>query len=230
MDNEAVSLVVSCPVHAYSYMLIHRFMQVMSSNMMADTSMSRIMSPDPGNVSMSIDTIPMSSGSVRCSQYIHMIHLRPSINGIVCNENCLSDVTYYAAPYCYWKGESMINYRIYHNHPLWNHEDMQSTYEMRRVESVSSLCSDYVTCECDPATPIIPVRQKTCVSNRIYPKLKSFWSCSHMNCWQHYMLHINLHILCFSIKLNLNLKDFQESNIYFKSYQVNKIDLNYIST
>ena len=27
-----------------------------------------------------------------------------------------------------------------------------------------------------------------------YPKLKSFWSCSHMNCCQHYMLHINLYI------------------------------------
>ena len=28
-----------------------------------------------------------------------------------------------------------------------------------------------------------------------YPKLKSIWSCSHMNCCQHYMLHINVHIL-----------------------------------
>ena len=28
-----------------------------------------------------------------------------------------------------------------------------------------------------------------------YPSLKSFWSCFHMNCCQHYMLHINLHIL-----------------------------------
>ena len=26
------------------------------------------------------------------------------------------------------------------------------------------------------------------------------------------------------IKLNLNLKEFQESNIYFKTYQVNKIE------
>ena len=24
-----------------------------------------------------------------------------------------------------------------------------------------------------------------------YPKLKSLWSCSHMNCCQHYILHIN---------------------------------------
>ena len=48
-----------------------------------------------------------------------------------------------------------------------------------------------------------------------YPKLKSLWSCSHMNCCQHYMLHIipnilNIHV----IKLNLNLKEFQESNNY----------------
>ena len=28
-----------------------------------------------------------------------------------------------------------------------------------------------------------------------YPKLKSFWSCSHMNCCQHYMLHINLYFI-----------------------------------
>ena len=55
-------------------------------------------------------------------------------------------------------------------------------------------------------------------------KLKSFWYCSHMNCYQHYMLHINLHILCIHfIKLNLNLKEFQESINYLNSYQVNKI-------
>ena len=24
-----------------------------------------------------------------------------------------------------------------------------------------------------------------------YTKLKSFWSCSHMNCCRHYMVHIN---------------------------------------
>ena len=48
-------------------------------------------------------------------------------------------------------------------------------------------------------------------------KLKSFWYCSHMNCYQHYMLHINLHILCIHfIKLNLNLKEFQESINYLK--------------
>ena len=57
-----------------------------------------------------------------------------------------------------------------------------------------------------------------------YPKLKSFWSCSHMKCSKHYMLHINLHILyIYYIMLKLNLKEFQESINYFKSYQVNKI-------
>ena len=56
-----------------------------------------------------------------------------------------------------------------------------------------------------------------------YPKLKSLWSCSRKNCSQHYMLHINLHILyIYFIKLNLNLKEFQESNNSFNSYQVNK--------
>ena len=56
-----------------------------------------------------------------------------------------------------------------------------------------------------------------------YPKLKSFLSCSHMNCCQHYKLHINLHIIYIHfIKLNLNLKEFQESINYFKSSQVNK--------
>ena len=57
-----------------------------------------------------------------------------------------------------------------------------------------------------------------------YPKLKSFWSCSHMKCCQHYMLYINLHILYIHfIKFNLDLNKFQESISYFKSYQVNKI-------
>ena len=38
------------------------------------------------------------------------------------------------------------------------------------------------------------------------------------------MLHINLHTLyIYFIKSNLNLKEFQESNNSFKSYQVNKI-------
>ena len=56
-----------------------------------------------------------------------------------------------------------------------------------------------------------------------YPKLKSFWSCSHMNCSQHYTLQINLHILyIYFIKMNLNLKEFQESNKYIKGYQENK--------
>ena len=46
-----------------------------------------------------------------------------------------------------------------------------------------------------------------------------------MNCCQDYMLHINLCILYIHfITLNLNLKEFQESNNYFKSYQVNKIE------
>ena len=45
-----------------------------------------------------------------------------------------------------------------------------------------------------------------------------------MNCCQYYMLHINLHSLYIHfIKLNLNLKGFQESINYFKSYQVSKI-------
>ena len=44
-----------------------------------------------------------------------------------------------------------------------------------------------------------------------------------MNCCQHYMLHINQHILyIYFIKFNFNLKEVQESNNYFKSYQVNK--------
>ena len=58
-----------------------------------------------------------------------------------------------------------------------------------------------------------------------YPKLKSFVSCRHMNCCQHYMLRINIHILyILFIKLNLNLKEFQESNTYIKSYQEDKIE------
>ena len=39
------------------------------------------------------------------------------------------------------------------------------------------------------------------------------------------MLHINLHILyIYFIKLNLNLKEFQESINFIKSYQENKIE------
>ena len=46
-----------------------------------------------------------------------------------------------------------------------------------------------------------------------------------MICCQDYMLHINLHILYIHfIKLNLNLKESQESNNYFESYQLNKIE------
>ena len=57
------------------------------------------------------------------------------------------------------------------------------------------------------------------------PKLKSFWSCSQMNCCLHNMVHINLHILyIYFIKFNLNLKELQESNNYFKSYQENKMN------
>ena len=59
----------------------------------------------------------------------------------------------------------------------------------------------------------------------LYPKLKSFWSCSHMNRCLHSILHINLHILYIDfIKMNLNLKEFQVSKKYFKSYQENKND------
>ena len=58
-----------------------------------------------------------------------------------------------------------------------------------------------------------------------YPKLKSFWSCSHMNCCLHYMLHINLHILyIYFTKMNLKLREFQVSNKCIKSYQENKIE------
>ena len=46
-----------------------------------------------------------------------------------------------------------------------------------------------------------------------------------MNCCQYYMLQINLHILYIHfIKVNLNLKEFQEYINYFKSYQVTKIE------
>ena len=63
-------------------------------------------------------------------------------------------------------------------------------------------------------------------SNRILPKAQFSWCCSHMNCFQHYILHINLHILyIYFIKINSNLKELQESNNYIKSYQENKIEL-----
>ena len=46
-----------------------------------------------------------------------------------------------------------------------------------------------------------------------------------MNCSQHYMLHINLHILyILFIKLNLDLKEFPESNKYIKCYQESEIE------
>ena len=39
------------------------------------------------------------------------------------------------------------------------------------------------------------------------------------------MLHINLHVLyILFIKLNLDLKEFQESNKYIKCYQENKFE------
>ena len=44
----------------------------------------------------------------------------------------------------------------------------------------------------DDETIHIPTRVE---KQDFYPKLKTFWSCSHMNCFLHYMLHINLHIL-----------------------------------
>ena len=59
-----------------------------------------------------------------------------------------------------------------------------------------------------------------------YLKLNSFWSCSQMNCCLHYMLHINLHFLYIClIELTLNLKEFQESKKYIKSYQENKMKI-----
>ena len=58
-----------------------------------------------------------------------------------------------------------------------------------------------------------------------YPKLKSFWSCSHMNCCLHYMLHINLHILYIDfIKMNLKSERISRSNKHFHSHQENKIE------
>ena len=67
---------------------------------------------------------------------------------------------------------------------------------------------------------------KNKVLTGFYPKVKSFLACSHMNCCQHYMLHINLHILyILFIKLNFDLKEFQVSNNYFKRYQENKMNL-----
>ena len=46
-----------------------------------------------------------------------------------------------------------------------------------------------------------------------------------MNCCLHNLLHINLHILyLYFIKMNLNLKELQESIKYIKSYQGNKIE------
>ena len=58
-----------------------------------------------------------------------------------------------------------------------------------------------------------------------YPQLKYFLSCRHMNYCQHYMFHINLHIIyIYFFKFNLILKEFQEPNNYFKSYQLNKTE------
>ena len=63
-------------------------------------------------------------------------------------------------------------------------------------------------------------------SNRILSKAQIlFCSCSHMNCCHYYMLYINLHIIyIYLIKFDLNMKEFQESNDYFESYQLNKIE------
>ena len=61
-------------------------------------------------------------------------------------------------------------------------------------------------------------------SNRILFKAQILLVFSHMNYCQYYMLHNNLYILyIYFIKLNLNLKEFQESINYSESYQVNKI-------
>ena len=38
------------------------------------------------------------------------------------------------------------------------------------------------------------------------------------------MLHINLHLYMYFVKVNLYLKEFHESNNYIKSYQENKIE------
>ena len=46
-----------------------------------------------------------------------------------------------------------------------------------------------------------------------YQKLKSFWSCSHMT----YIIYI-------FISSSSNLNEFQESNNYFKRYEVHKIE------
>ena len=52
-----------------------------------------------------------------------------------------------------------------------------------------------------------------------YPKLKSFWSCSHMNCSLKNILYINSHILYIvHIKTSCKTQELQES------YQENKID------
>ena len=70
---------------------------------------------------------------------------------------------------------------------------------------------------------VIVVTTTTTTATGFYPKLIFFWSCSHMNCCQHYMLHINLHLIyVYFIKFNLHLKEFNESLNYFKSYQANK--------
>ena len=46
-----------------------------------------------------------------------------------------------------------------------------------------------------------------------------------MNCCLQFILHINLHILyIYFIKMNLKLKELQESNKYIKNYQENKIE------
>ena len=56
-----------------------------------------------------------------------------------------------------------------------------------------------------------------------YPKLKSFWSCSHMSCCRQNISRINLHIL-YIIHIRTRSK-IQESNKYIKSYQQNKLEV-----
>ena len=59
-----------------------------------------------------------------------------------------------------------------------------------------------------------------------YLKLKSFWSCSHINCCLQNILHNNLHILdIYFIKLNLDLKELQGSSNYFKRHQEKQDEL-----
>ena len=66
---------------------------------------------------------------------------------------------------------------------------------------------------------------RLCEVTGFYQQLKSFWSCSHMNCCLQYILHINLHILfVIQVKTSQKIQESRKSNKYLKSYQINKID------